>query len=38
VKISPTFVPAEVDPTQSDRRELGALVGYEVIPLAAETR
>jgi hypothetical protein len=38
VSISPPFVPAELDPGQSDRRELGALVSYEVVPLAAETR
>jgi hypothetical protein len=38
VSISPPFVPAELDPGQSDRRELGALVAYEVVPLAAETR
>ena len=36
VKISPTFVPAELDTTLSDRRELGAVVAFEVVPLEAE--
>ena len=33
VLISPTFVPAELDTTLSDRRELGAVVAFDVVPL-----
>ena len=33
VSISPTFSPAELDPTQGDVRELGARVGFGFIPL-----
>ena len=38
VTIDPTFVPAEVDPNSSDRRSLGAQVGYAFVPRAAATR
>jgi hypothetical protein len=32
VTITPTFVPQELDPTQSDRRQLGAKVSYTFLP------
>jgi hypothetical protein len=32
VEITPTFVPAELDPSLSDRRSLGAQVGYAFVP------
>ncbi len=33
VRVSPTFVPAEVDPSSGDVRELGAQVGFDFLPL-----
>ncbi|MGE5691111.1 MAG: hypothetical protein ACM33B_11215 [Pseudomonadota bacterium] len=38
VTIDPTFVPAELDPRNSDRRALGAVVGYAWLPRKAATR
>ncbi|HSL63021.1 MAG TPA: hypothetical protein VK874_00050 [Gaiellaceae bacterium] len=38
VEISPTFVPAQLDPSKSDVRELGAVVGYGFVPEDAATR
>jgi hypothetical protein len=38
VEITPTFVPAELDPNSSDRRHLGAQVAYAFAPRAAATR
>jgi hypothetical protein len=32
VTITPTFVPIELSPDQSDRRQLGAQVRYEFLP------
>lgn len=34
VSIDPTFSPAELDPNLGDRRELGAVVSFEFIPLS----
>ena len=33
VTVSPTFVPAEVDSSSGDTRELGAQVGFDFLPL-----
>ena len=38
VSIDPTFVPAKLDPSKSDVRELGAVVGYGFVPRNAATR
>jgi hypothetical protein len=35
VRISPTFVPREIDPRDPDTRELGAQVGYSFSPAAS---
>lgn len=32
VTVSPTFVPAEIDPASGDVRELGAQVGFDFVP------
>ena len=32
VEITPTFIPGDLDPTLSDRRSLGAQVGYAFVP------
>lgn len=34
VSIDPTFSPAELDPKLGDRRELGAVVSFEFVPLS----
>jgi hypothetical protein len=36
VTVSPTFIPAEIDASSGDVRELGAQVGFDFIPLGAE--
>lgn len=38
VEIDPTFIPGDLDPNLSDRRSLGAQVGYAFVPRAAATR
>ncbi len=35
VRIDPTFVPQDIDPRESDTRELGAQVGYSFSPTAS---
>ena len=35
VSVSPTFVPAKLDERVSDRRELGAQIGFEFIPFGS---
>ena len=35
VAVSPTFVPAEVDPNSTDARALGAQVSFRLVPPAA---
>ena len=34
VTVEPTFIPAEVDASSGDVRELGAQVGFDFIPLS----
>ena len=33
VTVEPTFIPAEIDASSGDVRELGAQVGFDFIPL-----
>ena len=35
VTVSPTFVPAKIDPPSGDVRELGAQVRFDFLPLGA---
>ena len=34
VTVKPTFIPAEIDASSGDVRELGAQVGFDFIPLS----
>jgi hypothetical protein len=36
VSVAETFVPRELDPAQGDARQLGAVVGFEVVPRYAD--
>ena len=38
VTVEPTFIPAELDASSGDVRELGAQVGFDFIPLGEESR